>query len=622
MLYAKVVFNLPIEGPFDYIVPAELEKSIAAGKRVWVPLRNKKLPGYVVGLSRKTRIKTLKQISALIDNVALLDRSMLLFTKELSQYYCSSWGEVIHSALPSALQGGRRLPELNPLTRNFVKNIQIPSVPKTENLLLHGQDSIKRWDVYFSEIKEALKQNKTALILLPDINAVSGAKELLIRGFDSYVAVLYRNHPQELSEWMKIKEGRVTIVLATRSGIFAPLKNLGLIIIDEEENPGYKQDQAPHYHAREAAFMRAKFTGAKLVLGSALPSLESFYSAARGRVRLTAINRERVLPEIKIINTGFMRAGPAHKNILVKYLEDAIAENLSAKGKTLLFLNRKGFATYASCGKCSLVLKCHRCSINLVYHFKEDTLNCHYCNFKIPAPLICPDCNSSYIRYSGMGTEKIESELSRLFPQARIKRMDDLSKEPVNPDSADIFIAAKAIIGKQGYNFDLIGILAIDNSLNRIDFRAAEKTFYLLTGLLGLTEKKLVIQTALPNHYCFTALLQGNPKIFYTEELKQRKQLKFPPYRHMALVKLRGVKEEKVKEGAYALFEQLRRNCPGKALKIVSVNPGQPYKLRGKFHWQILLNAASPVRTSKFLKSQLDFFPRSGIIVTVDIDPI
>jgi primosomal protein N' (replication factor Y) len=236
----------------------------------------------------------------------------------------------------------------------------------------------------------------------------------------------------------------------------------------------------------------------------------------------------------------------------------------------------------------------------------------------MPLPKLCPECNSGYIKYSGTGTEKVESELSRIFPQARIKVLD---ASQINPEDADIFVATESILGAK-YNFDLVVTLFIDNSLNRIDFRASEKTFRLLSGLLALTKEKLLIQTGIPKHHVFTSLAEKDINSFYTQELQQRKQLHFPPYSHLALVKMRGSKESQVKDSSNALFKRLNDRNKGGGVKIISLNAAQPAKLRGNFYWQILLRSTSAQKISKFLKINLKDFRHSGIIVTVDIDPL
>ncbi|MDD4953568.1 MAG: hypothetical protein PHG40_01530, partial [Candidatus Omnitrophica bacterium] len=247
-------------------------------------------------------------------------------------------------------------------------------------------------------------------------------------------------------------------------------------------------------------------------------------------------------------------------------------------------------------------------------------LNCHYCNFKMPAPKICPRCNSGYIKYSGSGSEKIESELSRIFPQARLALWDKQAHPELK--DADIFVATSSVAKETNLDFGLVGVLSIDDSLNRVDLRSGEKAFALLTSLLGLTTNKFIIQTRIPQHYCFQALLKNTPDIFYQEELKQRKQLGFPPFRHLALVKLRGKYPERVREVSHILFEKLKaaKKVPG--VKTLSVNLAQPAQLRGNHYWQVLISAANIKSLGRFLKINLKDLSHSGIIVTVDVDPL
>jgi len=620
MLYARVVLGLPVEGPFDYIVTAPLEKKIKAGTRVKVSFGPKKAVGYVVGLSKKTKIKKLKSLLDLIDEEPILDKNMLQLTKKLSEYYCCSWGEAIETALPEGLRRGRV-----PLKAERTVPLQSPgkgltgTVPAATCVLIHDLDGRARWEVYLSQIKNTLDNNKRALVLLPDIESAQRAKEIISVGLGRNPALLYRKQPKETEVWQSIKEGEADIVVGTRSAIFAPLKDLGLMIIDEEHNSVYKQDQVPHYHAREVALIRSKLEKAKLILGSSAPSLESFYLSRRHILKYISIPRKTSFPETQIIDLKQIPFRERKRNqVFTKPLEAEIFSVLSQKGKILLFLNRKGFATVASCHNCGGALKCERCNINLVYHFKEDKLICHYCNFRMELPKICPKCNSGYIKFSGSGTEKIESELHRLFPQAKIARFDE---SPMAEDT-DIFVATSAIIKEPGLHFDLIGVLSIDNSLNRVDFRSSEKAFALLAGLSGLTDKKIIIQTHYPEHHIFQALAKRDPNMFYENELRQRRQLAFPPYKHLALVKLRSKRQERAEAGALALFERLKERNKNKQIKILSVNPGQPSKLRGNFYWQILISGASAQNISKFLKNNLKDFSHSGIIVTVDIDPV
>jgi len=628
VLYAKVVLGLAVQGPFDYIIPETFIKKIKVGTRVWVNFRTQRMVGYVVKVTTKTKIKNLKAILEVIDDSAVLDKNMLLLTRELSDYYCCSWGEAIEAALPQGLRKGKKI--------SYTKEIKYPKQEGSKEItLIHDLDGHTRWDIYLSHIKDTLDNNKTVIVLLSDINSVLRAREIIRDRIPCSLATLYRKQSRELEEWLKIKTGEINIVVGTRSSIFAPLNNLGLVIIDEEEEPVYKQDQVPHYNAREVAFMRINIEKAKLILGSTSPSLETFYLTRKNKINPSTslrVDAERsrsikyilippkFFPEIKVVDTSYEHYNLKQRNILSSYLTDAIISSLNRRGKILLFLNRRGFATFASCRHCNIILKCPRCNINLVYHFKDNILSCHYCNFKMQPPQICPNCNSGYIRYSGLGIEKIESELSRLFPQARVKRLDNYQDAAI--DDADILVSTKSIIKRTNYNFDLIGVLSIDNSLNRVDLRASEKTFSLLVSLLGLTKEKLIIQTNLPRHHCFQALENKDIQMFYDEELRQRKQLNFPPHSHLGLVKLRGEKEAKVKEVSNVLFKKLNKYNKNKNIRIISVSPSQPSKLRGKFYWQILIQSSDVKKISRFLKIYLKKFSHSGIIVTVDIDPL
>ncbi|MDD5097685.1 MAG: primosomal protein N', partial [Candidatus Omnitrophica bacterium] len=461
---------------------------------------------------------------------------------------------------------------------------------------------------YLKEIKLAISNRQSVIAIFRDVNAVLEFQEIIQQSLKIIPQVLYRKQPKELDAWISVKKADFSVVLGTRSSIFAPVNNLGLIIVDQEEDQVYKQEQVPHYHVREVALLRAKIELARIIFGSHSPSLESFSLVESGQFEYQALLSGLAYPQVQVIDLRRLPyAERFSKTLFSKFLIDAVAATLEQKGKVLLLINRKGFATTAACHNCGVALKCPRCNINLVFHFDEDKLKCHHCNFKMEVPKICPSCNAGYIKYSGIGTEKVESELARIFPQARLNE--------------DIFVATSSVIKHPGINFDLIGVLAIDNSLNRVDFRAAEKTFNLLMGLVSLTTKKMIIQSANANHHCFQALIKNDPQFFYKEELKQRKQLNFAPFKHMILVKLRGESLEKVKRAAGDLFEKLNK-VKTNSLKMLSLNPGQPAKLRGNFYYQILMRAASAQKAGHFLKLHLKDGHYSGIIVTVDVDPI
>jgi primosomal protein N' (replication factor Y) (superfamily II helicase) len=620
-MFAQVHLGLPLEGPFDYLVPAELETRIKPGSRVFVNFRAKKMVGYVAGLSDKTVIPKVKPILECLDDSPVLNDELLALTKEVAEYYCCSWGEAIETALPQGLRKGKLLhlsPEASFDGRGHSARV-LKEHAQTQTMLIHDWAGKLRWERYWEALALALERKESSIILMPDKDAVARAQALIAEKFHVPVGLMYRECPSELSEWLKIRAGAVQIVVGTRSAVFAPVQNLGLIIVDEEQDQAFKQDQVPHYHAREVAFMRARRRLARCLLASTAPSLESFSLADKGKLTFTRLE-EKEIPQVKIIDLKNLPLFNRKKAlVLTLYVQDAIESALQSGEKILLFINRKGFATFAACHHCGAVLKCPRCNINVVYHYKSNVLSCHYCNYKIKPPEICPQCNSGYIKYSGAGTEKIESELCRLFPQAVIKQIEE--GEDFDLASADIFVATQAVLKYASETFSLVVVLAIDYELNRVDFRASEKSFFLLSSLLRLSSRKMLIQTSLPHHYCFSALEQNKPELFYEAELAMRKQLDFPPVRHMGLVKVRGKKEEKVQSVSQNLFTTLQEKAVQTDISVISVNPGEHVKLRGNFYWQIVLHAGSAQKLASFLKSSLKKISHSGIIVTVDIDP-
>ena len=616
MVFAKVVLGLPIEGPFDYLIPEELEPKVKIGARCIVPFRNRKMVGFIVGLSGQTDIKKVKPVYDIIDEAPLLSDEMLILTKEVSNYYLCSWGEAIETALPKGLRLTRAVnwkPE-NQFLEKHPKNI------KSHTTLIHDLSKDGRWKIYLERITENIKNNKGTIFLTPYIEFAIEAQKMLKESLNQDIALLHSQQAinDSISEWVKIKNNRLNLVVGTRQAIFAPVNNLGLIIIDNESDESYKQGRTPHYNARGVAFMRAKINKANLLLADTSPSLEMYYLVKKKKYEYIFIGRNGY-PEIKIID---IKRGDFYKRkqpLISMQLQNILTESLERKEKIIIFLNRKGFATCAICPNCHTTLRCGRCNVNLVYHFKEDKLICHYCNQKTEVPRICPTCNASYIRYSGMGTEKIESELSRIYPKAKISIVEGAAK--LIPRDADILVSTAFIFKHRPINFDLIIVSSIDNTLNRADFRATEKAFAQLVELATLNPKKLIIQTFIPGHYCFSHLKELEEGLFYKKELTLRKQLNFPPFSHITLIKVRGKNRDRVKEGAQSLFDKLNKRNSDKAIRIVSCFPGQPSKLRGNFYWQILIKSKSMEKISGFLKKYLKGFSHSGIIVTVDVDP-
>ncbi len=611
MPYARVVLGLPLEGPFDYSLSQEISQKAKPGCRALVSFGSRKLTGYIIELTDKTKVKNIKEVIRLIDDKPILNQNQLLLTKKISDYYCASWGQVIESSLPVLLRKGKPID----IAQSAAANQGTGKIT-----LAHFEGKDNRWQTYYPEkIKQTLSANKSVIILISDLEKISGIELDLKEKLNCSLTVLMRKDKQELTAWQEIKESKVKIALGSRSAVFAPFSDLGLIIMDEEQSYGYKQDQAPHYHARIAAITRSQIENADLILGSSIPSLESMHLAKEGIIQYEHLLSSQPKPEVKIIDMkGLPLISPKKHVILSKYLQDAISHALHNQEKILIFLNRRGYATTASCATCGFTLKCPRCNLNLVLYYKENILRCHHCNFKITPPKICPSCNKGYIHYSGAGTEKIESELARIFPQAKITLLDTDNKQGMS--GGGIFISTQKALNSQD-NFDLTVILAIDSSLNHAELSSAERTFEILWALNKITLKKMVIQTGLSQHYIFEALNKADSRIFYDRELKQRKELKLPPFTHIGIVKIRAKIEDKAEAAANKLFAQLE-SAKNKKVKIISLNKHSPYKLRGNYYWRILLSAKSALDISGFLKSQFKDCRYSGIITTVDIDPV
>ncbi|MBL7081722.1 MAG: primosomal protein N' [Candidatus Omnitrophica bacterium] len=633
-MYAQVVFNLPIEGRFDYFVPPAWEQKLRPGVRTEVFFGKRRCFGYIVGKAEETEYKKVnpvrkgapnkiglsngvKPILRILDDIPILDKTMLKITRRVSEYYACSWGEAIEAAVPKSLRKGRRI-DYNPRQEKFPKTDKASEVMLLQDIKGQG-----RWEIYLREINDNLNKNRGIIFLTPDKEQAGLIQKEIKERLNVGVGLLHSNQSvgEELRQWIEMKKGLLRIVVGTRLAVFAPLVNLGLVIIEEEQSSVYKQDSRPHYHAVGVAKIRTKIEGARLILFSRSPSLETWYQAKRNRIKYILKDIRIPARQIKIVDLQRVGFIPQKRKIRLSIsLEDALNKTLNQKGRAVLFLNRRGFAIFSYCQNCGKVLRCPRCNANLILHFKNDTLTCHRCNYRTQSPTICPSCNSGYIRYSGLGTEKLESELHRLYPGVNIARLD--KEEKIIPNDAQLIVATESVLKHRIANLDLIGVLSPDTALNRPDFRAGEKVFALLLQLACLTSNCLIIQTKFPKHYCFRALTEKRINLFYETELVFRRQSHLPPFNHIIMVKLRGRKEERVSLAAGELFDILNNCNKNKSIKIVSCFNQIPHKKRDNFHEQILITTRSVIKAVNFLKKILADFRRSGIIITVDVDPV
>lgn len=499
--------------------------------------------------------------------------------------------------------------ELNPEQRQARDAVVSAIGSHQAPFLLQGITGSGKTEVYLQIIQGALDKGKTAILLVPEISLTPQMTERFIARFGEKVAILHSglSNGEKYDEWRKVERGDAQVVVGARSAIFAPLKNLGVMIIDEEHEATYKQDSNPRYHAREVAILRAQYNQAALVLGSATPSLESRARAGKGvyqHLRLThRANPLATIPEVQVIDFRDYIGQNETSNFTPPLLE-AIQDRLAKKEQVVLMLNRRGYSSFVMCRECGMVDTCPNCDISLTLHMDTKTMNCHYCGFSKDIPQVCPNCKSRSIRYYGTGTQKAYDELAELFPQARILRMDvDTTRKKGSHQAlldqfgrgeADILLGTQMIAkGLDFPNVTLVGVLNADTALNLPDFRSSERTFQLLTqvaGRAGRAEKagQVLIQSYNPQHYAIRFAKDQDYEGFYTYEMGIRRQLGYPPYYFTIGITLSHKKEEEVVKRAYEVMNILRSGL-SETSHILGPTPKPIARTHNFYHYQILI---------------------------------
>src|SRR5882724_7181980 len=518
--------------------------------------------------------------------------------------------------------------------------------------LLHGVTGSGKTEVYLQAIAHALKQGHGAIVLVPEISLTPQTVERFKARFSSgplqtLVAVLHSHLSagERHDEWHKIRQGRARIVIGARSAIFAPVEPLGLVIVDEEHEHTYKQEESPRYHARDVAIVRGQMEGATVVLGSATPSLESFYNCSRGKYTLVEMP-ERVdnikMPAVRVVDMRQSLRKDKGIPIFSPQLKDAMTLRLERGEQTILFLNRRGFSTSLQCTQCGYVAECPNCSVSLTFHRKAQKLCCHVCNHTADVPMVCPntECRNPAIRYAGLGTEKVEDTLVKLFPTARIKRMDsDVLKRKddyrrilgdFRTGKIDILVGTQMIAkGLHFPNVTLVGIIHADLALHLPDFRAAERTFQLLTQVAGRAgrgdiEGEVFVQSFTPFHPAIQYARRHDFGGFYEQEIAFREQLKYPPISRAALLTLKGRNEDKVKFSADHLRKELEKALAEiKDLIIAGPAPAPLAQAESHYRYQIMLRARQMTTVSKKLAVLMEAISLpEDVTFSVDIDPV
>ena len=518
--------------------------------------------------------------------------------------------------------------------------------------LLHGVTGSGKTEVYLQAIAHVLASGKGAIVLVPEISLTPQTVERFKARFSSgpvrtTVAVLHSHLSagERHDEWHKIRQGRAKIVIGARSAVFAPVDPLGLIIVDEEHEGSYKQEESPRYHARDVAVVRGQMEKAVVVLGSATPSMESFHNAKKGKYRLLEMPTradDAKMPIVRVVDMRMVAKKQKDQTVLSPQLKEAILQRLEQKQQVMLFLNRRGFATSLQCPQCGYLAQCPNCSISLTYHRAAQQLRCHICGHAAPAPTVCPEtsCRNPAIRFAGLGTEKVEATLAKVFPHARISRMDsDTLKRKEDyrrvlgdfrTGKIDILVGTQMIAkGLHFPNVTLVGIIHADLGLHVPDFRAGERTFQLLTQVAGRAgrgdiEGEVWVQAFTPFHPAIQYARRHDFLGFYDQEIEFREQLRYPPFARVALLTFRGRNEEKVEFTAKhfrKLLDPLAAEFPD--LKLNGPAPAPLAKAETYHRFQIMLRAGQMSRLSRRLNeiSLANALP-DDIRLVIDIDPI
>jgi primosomal protein N' (replication factor Y) len=516
-------------------------------------------------------------------------------------------------------------------------------------VLLHGVTGSGKTEVYMRAMAEALAAGKQAIYLVPEIALTPQLLTRIHARFGHDVAVLHSRltRGERVDEWHRVHRQQAAIAVGPRSAIFAPLQRVGVIIVDEEHDPSYKQEETPRYLARDVAIMRAKLCDAVVVLGSATPSLESFSNAQQQRyhyLQLPDRVHAKDLPQVALVDLRREENRAGVGEVLSHPLRKAITARLARGEQTLLFLNRRGYATFVQCHDCGFICQCPRCSVTLTFHIDDRMLKCHYCEFTDTPPETCPTCQGTRVEYFGTGTQKVEREVRRIYPQARVARLDrdatggrhafrDILSRLARGE-IDILIGTQMIT--KGHDFPritLVGVVSADVALGLPDFRAAERTFQLLTQVAGRAGRgqvpgEVLVQTFAPEHYAIQRAQEHDYHGFYAEEIAYRKRLSYPPVVRLAALRFEARDPQAVEQFCQAFVALLRpyvRDAEG--VTLLGPAPAALAKLNNRYRWHLLLKASTARRLHDVIDQGLSALkqgaiPRRGVRLIVDVDPV
>ena len=675
--YAEIVIlEYNFDKTFHYCIPQDLKDRISLGSRVTIPFRGKVTTGCVVKFLAESDIKNLKNILQITDKKPLLTPQVVRLTKWISNYYLCSWEKALNCVMPRTRKAWiTKFDKINipPFKPNLfeddkssdnenifsaeeekelrLKNIEnVLNNKKFQTILIRGNDFSNRMKIYLKYIRKRLKEGKQIIILASTESHLSKLARLLEKEFKDNMVIFDEKIDQKAKyqKWIKIRNSQVNIVLGMRSAIFVPFDKLGLIIVEQEHSSLYKEKRSPRYNAREVALKRAELENISLILSSETPSIESYWNVHENNfleVDLNVGGEKENLLEKTIID---ITKEKSKKKVISYELQQAISRSLKSKRQIVLFLNKRGFSSFMICSQCGHIPKCTDCNTSLSYHLdtqKKAQLICHNCGKRVKVKDVCARCGRKDIRPLGMGTQKLESEIKKMFPRAKIKRLDrdSLIKngdyrqilEEFKKRDTDILIGTQMVLkGVDFNNVDLIGIISADTLMNLPDYRSGEKTFQLLSEVISSFReinfpKEVIIQTFYPEHHCIVALKEQDYNLFYQKEIELRKELDYPPFTHIIIIEIRGEEKEAVKQRAEYLIgylDSLSKIKESEEFKLLGATNMVLWKSRNNFKVQFLIKVKDLERFNQVFKKKYDkmlskYFDQKNRL-TIDVDPV
>ncbi|MBO5387340.1 MAG: primosomal protein N' [Lachnospiraceae bacterium] len=662
--YADIIIDISheaVDRTFQYIIPEELKGVIEVGMQVSVPFGNGKRDrrGYVINITDKPSydIDKLKSISGVPDKSLAMEGKLI----KLAAWMKEKYGSTMYNALKTVMPVKEKVRQTTAKVVDEEYVIEKPPVTELSDnqqtlieeferdycqgqrltYLLHGVTGSGKTEVYIECIKKVIAQGKQAIVLVPEIALTYQNVARFKQHFGERVAVINskQSKGEKYREFMKASNLEVDVVIGPRSALFAPCRNLGLIVIDEEHDNAYKSEQAPCYHARETAIERGRLEGASVILGSATPTIESYSFAKLGTYKLWQLTQRPGDAKLSTVSIVDMREELrlGNRSIISKELYDLITDRLEKKEQIMLFLNRRGYNSFVSCRECGEVVKCPRCDVSLSLH-NNGFMMCHYCGYIERAPKECPKCKSKYIGGFGTGTEKVEEEINKLFPQAKTLRMDKDTTARKGAYSkiltdflnhkADILIGTQMIVkGHDFANVTLVGIILADMSLFENDYRSGEQTFDLLTQAAGRAgrgdrEGHVLIQTYQPEHYAIKAASKHDYEGFYNMEMDYRRLLRFPPVYNMMVVLMESENQKKLEASSKGIYGELSTFSKGmKTTRAIGPSDATISKINNVYRRLIYIKSGDE-KELKLVMDKIQEYNIEGINITMDVNPV